>query len=317
MKSSPFSILQDFRFLGAMKKIILFFALFYCAFAFGQNITSDIEKIIRDKRASVGVAVICKDQVFTVSNDEKYPIMSVFKFHIAIATLKKMERDGIALESKVFIEPNCMQKDTWSPLLKKYPFGRIHVSYAEILEYTISHSDNNTCDWLIDFVGGIGKVDACVKSLGIEAFGLSETEKSMGQDIFKTYNNWSTPLSMAKFLRKVYEENVLSKKHFLFLERTMLNSSTGKDKLKAGLPKSVPIAHKTGHSGRTSEGVRICDADAGVIYLPDGEKCYIVVFVKDSRESDDVNAKIIADIAKITYEFLKKRQSCDIGAAQN
>lgn len=300
-----------------MKKIILSFVLFCCILAFGQNIVSDIEKITRDKRASVGVAVIYQDQVFTVLNNGKYPIMSVFKFHIAIAALKKMESDGIALESKVFIEPNCMQKDTWSPLLKKYPFGRIHVSYAEILEYTISHSDNNTCNWLIDFAGGIEKVDACAKSLGIEAFSLSETERSMGMDIFKTYNNWSTPLSMAKFLRKVYEENVLSKKHFLFLERAMLNSSSGKDKLKAGLPESVPIAHKTGRSYRTPDGVRMCDADAGVIYLPDGEKCYIVVFIKDSRESDDVNAKIIADIAKITYEFLKKRQSCGIGAAQN
>ena len=300
-----------------MKKIILCIALFLCSLAFAQNAVLEIENTVRGKRASVGVAVIYKDQVFTVKNEGKYPIMSVFKFHIAVAALKKMENDGIALESKVFIEPKQMQKDTWSPMLKKYPFGRIHVSYAEILEYTISHSDNNTCNWLIDFVGGIGEVDSFVKSLGIDAFSLSETERSMGMDIYKTYNNWSTPLSMSKFLRKVYEGNVLSEKHFLFLERAMLNSSSGKDKLKAGLPEFVPIAHKTGHSCRTPRGVRMCDADAGVIYLPNGEKCYITVFIKDSLESDDDNAKIIADIAKITYEFLKNRQSCGIGAARN
>lgn len=106
-----------------MKKIILCIALFLCSLAFAQNPVLEIENTVRGKRASVGVAVIYKDQVFTVKNEGKYPIMSVFKFHIAVAALKKMENDGIALESKVFIEPKQMQKDTWSPMLKNIPSG--------------------------------------------------------------------------------------------------------------------------------------------------------------------------------------------------
>lgn len=92
-------------------------------------------------------------------------------------------------------------------------------------------------------------------------------------------------------MRKVYTEKVLSDKHFAFLEKAMLASASGKDKFRAGLPKEIEVGHKTGMSYRTPEGVRMCDADVGVIYMPEGEKCYLAVLVKDSKESDAVNVK--------------------------
>lgn len=56
-----------------------------------SDITSDIQEVIKGKNAQVGVAVLYKDDVVTVNNDAQYPLMSVFKFHIALAVLKKME----------------------------------------------------------------------------------------------------------------------------------------------------------------------------------------------------------------------------------
>ena len=88
----------------------------------------------------------------------------------------------------------------------------------------VSQSDNNACNWLIYFVGGIQNVNAFIKDLGIDQIRLIETEKSMEQDIRKNYNNWSTPLSVAQLLRKVYTEKVLSDKHFAFLEKAMLHA---------------------------------------------------------------------------------------------
>ena len=64
------------------------------------------------------------------------------------------------------------------------------------INYMVSQSDNNACNWLIYFVGGIQNVNAFIKDLGIDQIQLIETEKSMEQDIRKSYNNWSTPLSV-------------------------------------------------------------------------------------------------------------------------
>jgi hypothetical protein len=52
---------------------------------------------------------------------------------------------------------------------------------------------------------------------------------------------------------------------------------------------------------RLDDGTKIGDNDTGVIYLPNGKLCFLAIFIKDSRESDQTNAQIIADIARIIY----------------
>ncbi len=280
---------------------------------FARDLESEISDLTGKLDATVGVALLCGDDALVLNNDVRYPIMSTFKFHIAVTVLHQMEMSGTALDSPVCIEAAQIRETTWSPLREKYPSGSINTTMREVLEYAISHSDNNACDWLIDYAGGISVVDAYVRSLGVDGFCLTETEAGMEEDIYRTYNNWSTPLSMAAFLRKVYSGNVLGEEYFRFLEQAMLGTNTGLNKLRAGLPDDVPIGHKTGMSFRTPEGVRMCEADSGVIYLPDGRKLYLVVFVKDSTESDDANAKIMADICRVVYEYVGAVSSACLG----
>lgn len=283
------------------KAVVSSLLLFQVLSVSASDLTSDIQEVIKGKKAQVGVAVLYKDDAVTVNNDDQYPLMSVFKFHIALAVLKKMEQEGIPLTAVVTLRPSDIDTKTWSPMYKKYKSKKITLSYGDLINYMVSQSDNNACNRLIYFVGGIQNVNAFIKDLGIDQIQLIETEKSMEQDIRKSYNNWSTPLSVAQLLRKVYTEKVLSDKHFAFLEKAMLASASGKDKFRAGLPKEIEVGHKTGMSYRTPEVVRMCDADVGVIYMPEGEKCYLAVLVKDSKESDAVNVKIMADIANKVY----------------
>ncbi len=284
------------------KAVVSSLLLFQVLSVSASDLTSDIQEVIKGKKAQVGVAVLYKDDAFTANNDDQYPLMSVFKFHIALAVLKKMEKEGIPLTAVVTLGPSDIDTKTWSPMYKKYKSKKITLSYGDLINYMVSQSDSNACNRMINFVGGIQNVNDFNKNLGIDRIQLIETEKSMEQDIRKSYNNWSTPLSVAQLLRKVYTEKVLSDEHFAFLEKAMLASASGKDKFRAGLPKEVEVGHKTGMSYRTPEGIRMCDADVGVIYMPGGDKCYLAVLVKDSKETDAANAKIMADIAKKVYE---------------
>nr|AOA60307.1 class A beta-lactamase [uncultured bacterium] len=293
------------------KTIVSGLLLFQFLSVSASDLSSDIQEVIKGKKAQVGVAVLYKDDAVTMNNDGQYPLMSVFKFHIALAVLKKMQQEGILLSAVVTLGPSDIDTKTWSPMYKKYKSEEITLSYGDLINYMVSQSDNNACNWLINFVGGIQNVNAFIKDLGIDQIQLIETEKSMEQDIRKSYNNWSTPLSVVQLLRKVYTEKVLSDEQFAFLEKAMLASVSGKDKFRAGLPKEIEVGHKTGMSYRTPEGVRMCDADVGVIYMPGGEKCYLAVLVKDSKESDAANAKIMADIAKKLYEHYTENSAKD------
>lgn len=77
-----------------MTKTLLSVMLCCCSsiMAFGQNMTQEIEKVIRGKQASVGVAIIHNDDIITIANEDKYPTMSVFKFHIAVTALKNWKQ---------------------------------------------------------------------------------------------------------------------------------------------------------------------------------------------------------------------------------
>ena len=49
------------------------------------------------------------------------PLLSVFKFHVALAVLDKMDKQSISLDSIVSIKASQMPPNTYSPLRKKFP----------------------------------------------------------------------------------------------------------------------------------------------------------------------------------------------------
>ncbi len=264
-------------------------------------IEQKILQAIQGKNATVGAAFSIDGQLFTFNDEHRYPLMSVFKLHVAIAALQKMENECIALDSLRFIESSQIHKDTYSPLRELYPERNFYLSYADLMRYAVSQSDNNACDILIDYLGGIDIVKDRIDKLGITNYNLTETEETMHSRISNCYNNWSTPSSTLQLLEKLYNEPILNETHTEFLKNILIETSTGKDKIKAGLPDNIVLGHKTGSSDRLDDGTKIGDNDTGVIYLPNGKLCFLTIFIKDSRESDQTNTQIIADIARIIY----------------
>lgn len=285
--------------------VILFNLPDLCAKEKTEIIQQEINRLVRDKKATVGVAFITDNELFTFNDEYRYPLMSVFKFHVAYATLKKMETESTALETELHIYSSQLHKDTYSPLREICPDRDFYLSFGNLLRFCVAESDNNACDMLIDYIGGIDKVDSEIKALGLTNYALTETEASMHAEKTNSYHNWNTPSSMVKLLNKVYHEKLLEEPYDTFLKQVMIETTTGKNKIKAGIPAHVVLGHKTGSSDRLSNHTKIADNDAGVIYLPNGKKCCIAIFIKDSQETDSVNAEIIAGIAKIIYQTLR------------
>lgn len=255
-------------------------------------------RLIEGCPATVGVAVQCGDCLVTLNDGERYPLMSVFKYHVAVTVLKKMEIEGIALDDTLHVRASQMHEQTYSPLRRLYPHTDFVITYADLLRYSVSESDNNACDILIDRAGGIEAVDRFIRSLGITGFCLTETEDSMHADLTNCYRNWTNPSAMVNLLKKVYQTDVLGSEYSAFLKTVMLSTVTGADKLRAGVPAALALGHKTGSSDRLSDGTKIGDNDVGVIYLPDGRLCFIAVFVKDAQQTDVENAQLIARLAQ-------------------
>ena len=109
------------------------------------------------------------------------------------------------------------------------------------------------------------------------------------------------------FVKKFYDQKIVSKTSTEFLMKTREAASTGKNRLIAQLPENTVVAHKTGTSA-TQNGVTAATNDAGIVTLPNGKHYAISVFVSDSKEDEATNEKIIADISKKVWDYFIKRK---------
>ena len=81
-------------------------------------------------------------------------MQSVYKYPLALAILNQVDKGIFSLEQKIHIKKEDLLPDTWSPLRKKYPDGNADITLDELLNITVSQSDNNGCDILFRLIGG-------------------------------------------------------------------------------------------------------------------------------------------------------------------
>lgn len=272
-----------------------------------NRLQQQIRQLIESKKAQVGVAVITNGQdTLTVNNDVQYPMMSVFKLHQALAVINYIEKQGLSLDTPVYIRKEQLHPNTYSPLRDKYPQGNISLPIRELLTYTLQLSDNNACDILFEYTGGTEATDRYIRSLGINDFRICATEEDMHRDLNLCYQNWTSPLAAACLANKLIECQLFTLTNQDFIKETMLTCETGKDRIpKPFSGTSIRTGHKTGTGDRNEKGEMIGCNDVGFILLPDGTYYTLAVFVCNSSETDQTNAQIIADISETVFRFIQ------------
>jgi len=295
-----------------MKKILFSALPFPSAILSAQldGLKDKFYQLTEGKKAVVSVAVmdLKTGEETGIREDSPLPTLSVFKFHIALATLQLVDEGKLSLNQKIQIRKEQLLPETWSPIREKYPDGNVSLSLEQLLKYMAADSDNNATDIILDLIGGTKIVENYCKKKGIEPFQIKHNEASMHIAEKHLYENTTTTQAMVKAFRKLEQGSLLLKPTTKVLRDIMLGTTTGTDKLKEQLPKNTKIAHKTGASGRNSEGLTIAENDAGIIYPENGNDYAIAVFVIDSYETSEVNKKIISDISKVVFDYFSSKK---------
>ncbi len=211
-----------------------------------------IQQIISTKNAEVSFSISGNDRgdTLSISGDRRVPMQSVFKFHIALAMLSEIDQGRFSLSQKVKIAQKDLLPGLYSPLREKYPKGG-NFTIAEILEYTVSQSDNVGCDALLRLLGGPRIVEDYFVKKSFKDISIKINEEVMQSNWDLQFQNWTTPNTANEVLAAFYynDKNLLSKKSYDFIWRVMRETETGKGRLKGQLPKGTIVAHKTGSSG--------------------------------------------------------------------
>lgn len=266
-----------------------------------------IQQIVSGKNASVGVSIIGDNgnAEIALNAEKRFPMQSVFKFHIGLAMLSEIDKGKFSLDQKVDIQKKDLLPDLYSPLRDKFPEGAT-LTIAEILEYTISQSDNVGCDVLLKLLGGPPAVENYFVKNKFKDVAIKFNEEQQQANWDLQFQNWTTPKAANKVLESFYDnkKSLLSQKSYDFIWKVMRETSTGKNRLKGQLPEETVVAHKTGTSGvNKTTGITAAVNDVGIVFLPNGEHFFISVFVADSKEDAATNERIIADIAKASWDY--------------
>ena len=285
--------------------LVIFLIINSCATKNNENeLKNKIEKIISTENGDFGVSIIDENNNIVEINGRKhYPLLSTFKFPIALTILHKVEKRELSMQQQIFIKKEELLENTWSPFKEKHPDGNISISLEEAINWMIVYSDNNLTDILLRLLGGTETVE---KFIDDENFVIKNNEDEMHRDWNSQFINKSTPNSFAQLLKKFSEGKILNSENTKWLYQSMVKSETGVKRLKGKLP-NVKIAQRAGTSFTNDEGITGAINNVGIMELPNNQKIYIAVFVHNTSEEFSKGEEIIADIAKTTYEFYTKK----------
>jgi beta-lactamase class A len=288
---------------------VLCFNFMFCYSQISIDLTQKIEKHVKDKKAKVGIYIISDtgEHIANANPNVNFPMQSVFKVHIGLCMMDQIKKGKFRLDEKIQITVADLTPDIYSPLRDAYPDGTT-LTIAEILEYTVSLSDNIGCDVLLKLLGGPATVENFIKKHGIEDISIKINEKTMQSNWDLQFLNWTTPKASFELLKMFYENknDQLSSNHHQFFWDIMKNTKTGAKRIKGKLPNGTIVAHKTGWSGTNKEGITAAVNNIGIVFLPNGRYFYMCAFITDSSENMDTNENIIASIARDAYDYFLK-----------
>lgn len=150
-----------------------------------------IEQIVSDKNAVVGVSIIGNEgkDIISLHGDRRFPMQSVFKFHIALAVLSEIDQGKLSLDQEIEVSKDeLLPEDFWSPLRDENPDGG-SFTIERLIQYSVSHSDNTACDVLIRLIGTPGQWRIILKRIIFRTYRLHLMKKicrQSGKICFKT-----------------------------------------------------------------------------------------------------------------------------------
>lgn len=296
-----------------MRSISLCFIAILCLCSCSVNskyadLQDKLSTFCKDKDAKIGVAVIIdgKDTV-AVNGNERFPMLSVYKFPIAMALAEQYRQHDLPLDFPLPVFPEDLHPDTYSPMTEEIlkssllSTDTLKIPTSQLLAYMLQQSDNNASDIALRQTGGAKEVDRYLKKLGMDAIHVCSSEAEMYADNSLCYGNSSTPLAMAALLDKFdrgYNDSIS-----LYIKHLMETCTTGLDRLaKPFAEKSTVIGHKTGTGFTLPDGRLMAINDVGYVRLSDGRHYSIAVFIENSGYAMSETEALIAEISKIVYD---------------
>lgn len=234
------------------------------------------------------------DRTIEYRADEIFPTGCTSKVIGVSAVLKKSMSDpSLLLTNMKYSEEEL---DEWCPVTKEHVSSGMTIQ--DLCGASISLSDNTAMNLLLKIIGGVQGMNDFARSIGDVSFrqdnGWPAEAFSGGTDNVK---DSSTPKSMVESLRKLTLGEVLDKPQKDLLIAWLINTQTGKQRIKSAVPNGWTVGHKTGSGGAYGT-----TNDLAIIWPPGCAPILMGVYYTTPNEHAERREDIVAGAAKILIE---------------
>jgi len=214
---------------------------------------------------------------------------SSFKLLLVAMVLSQQAHGGLSLTERLRYGRGDLQPH--SPVTGAR-VGQGSMTVAELSAATLATSDNTAANLLLARLGGPAALTRFMRALGDDETRLDRYEPHL--NAAGDHPDWdtSTPTAMAHSLQRLLLGDALPPPQRQQLITWLQASSTGGQRLKAGLPAAWRIAEKTG----TSQG---STNDIGVVWPAQGSALVAVAFIRDSKAAFAVREACLAELGQI------------------
>ncbi|MEK7569123.1 MAG: serine hydrolase [Patescibacteria group bacterium] len=216
---------------------------------------------------------------------EMFYAASTVKVPMAMSLLRAVEEKKLSMADKYTLQDFDMNKD----------FGELYkdgadteISAGQLQTLMLEKSDNTATLAIAHILTGIGMTDPLInvyKFMGWEYNSLGENPNYLNINL-KTLANMFVALYDAQYVNVGDSNDILNH----------LSNSSFDDKIVAGVPRNVKVAHKEGNGGSYK-----AYSDCGIVYA--SSRHYILCVAVDGG-TESVANDFISEISRATYGFV-------------
>ncbi|EHL96216.1 beta-lactamase [Acetobacteraceae bacterium AT-5844] len=294
---------------------------------------AEIARIAAFAEGETGVAALHMETGEAIGFGEhgRYPPGSSIKMALVLCIFAMVDRGELSLDD--MIEVDDVEMTSSGPLGGEFVHAGVALSLINLIEVTITRSDNTATDVLFRLAGGPAAVQAWLRDIGIDDFDVTlsmrealcvmhelslppsdvsirtllrdqppevmdarERTHGPGFDYQLSVRDHCTPLAMLELLRRLYQlDGVSARTRELLLP--IMQRTPSFNRIRARLPKGVVGGTKPGSGSGTC-------SDVGFITLPVGRGTFAIsVQVKASPRSMAEREVVVADITRLIYDY--------------
>ena len=242
--------------------------------------------------------------------DERFAMCSTFKWALVAAVLRRVDGGELAHDAPVaYGEAELLE---YAPVTRAN-VGRGSMTIEELARAAVTLSDNTAANLLLERVGGPAGVTRFFRTLGDQVTRLDRKEPLLNTNLPNDARDTTSPRAMVGSMGKVLVGTQLTRASRDLLAGWLAECSTGRGRLRAGLPVGWKAGDKTG------TGPNGAANDVAIVWPPARAPLLIASYLDGSKaklpDLDAAHAEIARHIMR-DFRLLRRRPEPRQGPAQ-